>query len=109
LKYPIFDSKNEKLMFERESIEKPGMDEEERRMLKKSAQGLSPLIKLNEEDFTEYLVDEKKKDQFDMELYIGIDRIPINRTKIMSRSEFFMSLFSSQPAEEKITLPCILS
>jgi hypothetical protein len=66
LKYPIFDSKNEKLVFEREAIEKPGMDEEERRMLKKSALGVSPLIKLNQEDFTEYLVEEKKKDQFDM-------------------------------------------
>lgn len=66
MKYPIFDSKNEKLVFEREAIEKPGMDEEERRMLKKSALGVSPLIKLNQEDFTEYLVEEKKKDQFDM-------------------------------------------
>ena len=47
LKYPIFDSRNEKLTFERESIEKPNLEDEERKMLKKSAQGVSQIIKLN--------------------------------------------------------------
>ena len=52
LKYPIFESKLEKLNFERESIEKPNMEDWERKMIKKSVQGLSPIIRLNEEAFT---------------------------------------------------------
>lgn len=65
LKYPIFESRNEKLLFERDSIEKPNVEDEDRKMLKKSAQGISQVIKLNEEAFTDYLLEVKKRDLFD--------------------------------------------
>jgi hypothetical protein len=86
LKYPIFESRNEKLIFEKESIEKPNLEDEERKMLKKSAQGVSQIIKLNEEAFAEYFLDLKSRDLFDFELSIGKNRFTVNRTKIMVRS-----------------------
>ena len=55
-------------------------------MLKKSTQGVSQIIKLNEEAFSEYFLELKSRDLFDFELSIGKNRFTVNRTKIMARS-----------------------
>lgn len=94
LRFPLFESKIEKLNFERESIEKPSLEDWERKMIKKSVQGTNPLVKLNEEAFTEYFIDLKNKDMFDFDVFVGKHKFPINRIKIMAKSEYFTSLFS---------------
>jgi len=62
-------------------------------MIKKSVQGLNPLVKLNEEAFTEYFIELKNKDMFDFEIFVEKHKFPINKTKIMAKSEYFMNLF----------------
>lgn len=65
-------------------------------MIKKSIQSISPIIKLNEETFADYMIEAQHKDCFDLEFSLSEQKYPVNKLRLMAKSKYFNNLMSSE-------------